>query len=88
MYGNLQVSPISILSSDQSNPTILSTSNMVLRGLSVGEVIDLNIWSIIVVIFSESGAIAKKYQLILLLQFKNQLQHLLGRDKIADVSPS
>jgi hypothetical protein len=84
MYGNLGYSPPSVLSSCSDDPTVLSSSNMGLRRLSVGEVIDLKVGSMLVVIFRDSSAIAKKYQSILLHQLRNKLQDLNGRNKIAE----
>jgi hypothetical protein len=83
MYGNLGYSP-SVLSSLSDDPTVLSSAKMGLRRLSVGEVIDLKVGSMLVVIFRDSSVITKKYQSILLHQLRNELQHLNGRNKIAE----
>jgi hypothetical protein len=82
LYGNVVPCRSNSTYHESEHHLLLSTTNLGLRRLSVSEVIDLEVGSIIVVVFPESSPISRRYEVIIQQQLRNKIRHLNGRDRI------
>jgi hypothetical protein len=82
-YQGLGVSPPSLHL--PSTTDLLSTSNLGLCRLSVSAIIELDVGATIVVVFSESSLIFKRFKSVIYNQMKSDLCHIDGCGRIAAV---
>jgi hypothetical protein len=77
--------PPSPLHHSPSNVVLLSTSNLGLRRLSISSIIELDVGATIVVVFSESSLVSKRFESAIHSQLKIELRFVDGCDRIAVV---